>query len=85
MCIRDRVYNVPEGTQTGAVFRLKGKGVPKLNSTQRGDQYVNIKIEIPKGLTEKQKDILRQFDSTVDDSKYKQRKGFFDKMKDLFK
>ncbi len=79
------VYNVPEGTQTGAVFRLKGKGVPKLNSTQRGDQYVNIKIEIPKGLTEKQKDILRQFDSTVDDSKYKQRKGFFDKMKDLFK
>lgn len=78
-------YDVPEGTQTGTVFRLKGKGVPKLNSAGRGDQYVKINIEIPKGLSDKQKEILKQFDSTVDDSKYKQRKGFLDKMKDLFK
>lgn len=78
-------YSIPEGTQSGTVFRLKGKGVQKLNSTQRGDQYVTIKVEIPKGLSENQKDILRQFDDTVDPSKYKQRKSFFDKMKDIFK
>ena len=77
-------YNVPEGTQTGTVFRLKGKGVQKLNSSQRGDQYVTIKIEIPKGLSEHQKSILRQFDENVDPSKYKQRKSFFEKLKDYF-
>ncbi len=78
-------YTIPEGTQTGTVFRLKGKGVQKVNSSQRGDQYVTIKVEIPKGLSESQKDILRQFDANVDSSKYKQRKSFFDKMKDIFK
>lgn len=78
-------YNIPEGTQPGTVFRLKGKGVPKVNSNQRGDQYVTIKVEIPKGLNEKQKDILRDFDDNVDASKYKQSKNFFDKMKDFLK
>ena len=78
-------YTIPEGTQDGTVFRLKGKGVQKLNSTQRGDQYVTIKIEIPKGLTESQKEILRNFDDSVEPGKYKKRKSFFDKMKDLLK
>ena len=77
-------YTIPDGTQPGTVFRLRGKGVPKINSTQRGDQYVNIKVEIPKGLNEKQKALLVQFDENVDASKYKQSKTFFDKMKELF-
>lgn len=78
-------YNIPEGTQSGTVFRLKGKGVQKLHSTQRGDQYVTVIVEIPKGLSENQKDILRQFDDKVDASKYKKRKSFIEKMKDTFK
>ena len=79
-------YNVPEGTQTGTVFRLRGKGVPKLHGNgARGDQYVKINIEIPKNLTDKQKDILRQFDENVEPGKYKERKGFFDKVKDFLK
>lgn len=78
-------YTIPEGTQDGTVFRLKGKGIQKINSTQRGDQYVTIKIEIPKGLTESQKEILRNFDNSVEPGKYKKRKSFFDKMKDLLK
>ena len=78
-------YNIPEGTQPGTVFRLRGKGVPKIHSNQRGDQYVNIKVEIPKGLNDKQKDLLRNFDENVDASKYKQSKSFFDKMKEMFK
>ena len=77
-------YTIPEGTQPGTVFRLRGKGVPKINSTQRGDQYVNIKVEIPKGLNDKQKGLLKNFDDNVDASKYKQSKSFFDKMKELF-
>lgn len=77
-------YNIPEGTQTGTVFRLKGKGVPKLHGNgARGDQYVKINVEIPKNLSEKQKEILRQFGETVEPSKYKERKSFKDKMKEF--
>ncbi len=79
-------YPIPEGTQTGTVFRLKGKGIPKLHGNgSRGDQYVKINIEIPKNLTEKQKDILREFSDNVEPSSYKERKGFFDKMKEFLK
>ena len=68
------------------MFRLRGKGVPRLHGGgARGDQYVTIKVEIPRNLTDKQKDILRSFDENVDTTKYKQKKNFFDKMKDLFK
>ncbi len=79
-------YNIPEGTQTGTVFRLKGKGVPKLHGNgARGDQYVKINIEVPKNLNEKQKEILRQFGDTVEPAKYNERKSFFDKMKEFLK
>lgn len=54
-------YQVPAGTQPGTVFRLRGKGVPRVNSSGRGDQYVNVVVEIPKTLNEKQKELLRQF------------------------
>ncbi len=79
-------YNIPEGTQTGTVFRLRGKGVPKLHGGgSRGDQYVTIKVETPKNLTEKQKEILRQFGDTVEPTKYNERKSFLDKMKEFLK
>ncbi len=79
-------YNIPEGTQTGTVFRLRGKGITKLyGNGARGDQYVKINIEIPKNLSEKQKEILRQFDENVEPGKYKERKSFFDKVKDFLK
>jgi molecular chaperone DnaJ len=57
----DVKYSVPQGTQPGTVFRLKGKGVPRVNSTGRGDQYVNVVVEVPKSLNEKQKEALRLF------------------------
>ena len=77
-------YNIPEGTQPGTVFRLKNKGAVKLNGNGRGDQYVKIQVEIPKGINESQKEILRQFDDSIDPSKYKKRKSFMEKIKDLF-
>ena len=79
-------YNIPEGTQTGTVFRLKDKGVPKLHGGgARGNQYVKINVEIPKNLSEKQKDLLRQFGDTVEPAKYNERKSFMDKVKDFLK
>ena len=52
---------IPEGTQTGSTFRLRGKGIPYLNGSSRGDQYVTVSIETPKNLTKEQKELLRQF------------------------
>ena len=54
-------YTIPEGTQTGATFRLRGKGVPYLNSNGRGDQFVTVYIETPTNLSKEQKELLRQF------------------------
>lgn len=57
----DVVYTVPAGTQSGTVFRLKGKGVPIVNTKNRGDQYVKVIVDIPKNLNEKQKEALAEF------------------------
>ncbi len=54
-------YNIPEGTQTGTVFRLRGKGIPHLRSNARGDQFVTVNVQTPKGLNSEQKELLRQF------------------------
>ncbi len=75
-------YSIPEGTQTGSIFRLKNKGIPYLRGNGRGDQYVKVEIDVPKKLNEKQKELLRQFAEISGDDVYEQRKGFFDKMKD---
>ena len=78
-------YNMPEGTQPDTIFRLRGKGIPNVNGRGRGDQFVKVKIEIPRNLTSEQKDILRRFDDSAEEAQYKEKKGFFEKMKDLFK
>lgn len=54
-------YKIPAGTQGGTVFRLKGKGVPRVNSTGRGDHYVKVIVDVPKSLSEKQKEALVLF------------------------
>jgi len=77
-------YTIPEATQTGTVFRIKGKGIPYLRGNGRGDQYIKVHIEVPTNLTEKQKEILRQFAEASKDEQHEQRKGFIDKMKEAF-
>lgn len=54
--------NIPSGTQNGHMFRLKGKGMPSLHSSEKGDQIVRIKVTIPTKLTDKQRELLREFD-----------------------
>ena len=78
-------YNIPEGTQPGTTFRLRNKGIQYVNNRGRGDQYVRVNIEVPTNLSGKQKDLLRDFDSTTGDKNYAKRKSFFDKIKDAFK
>jgi molecular chaperone DnaJ len=79
-------YEVPEGTQTGTVFRLKNKGIKNLRGAGKGDQYVKIKVEIPKKLNEKQKSLLEQFAAEMGEVHDKDdKKGFFGKVKDAFK
>ena len=77
-------YDIHEGTQPGDVFKLKGKGIQHLGSKGRGDQYVKVVIEVPKNLNSKQKQLIREFDSAVSEKNYQKRKGFMDKLKDIF-
>ena len=56
-------YSIPEGTQTGTVFRLRGKGIRSLRGSSRGDQFVTVIVDVPKNLSSQQKDLLRQFAS----------------------
>ena len=74
-------YNISEGTETGTVFRLKGKGVQRLHRTERGNQYVKIYVEVPKNLTKKQKDLLRAFEASLSEKNYAKRQSFFEKLK----
>lgn len=80
----DVKYTISEGTQTGTVFRLKGKGVKKLHRADRGNQYVTIYVEVPKNLTKKQKDLLREFEASLSEKNYAKRQSFFDKLKKKF-
>ena len=77
-------YRIPEGTQPGTEFRIKGAGIQQLRSAGKGDLVLRVKVEIPKRLNSKQKDLLRQFDATTSDREYDNRKGFMDRVKELF-
>ena len=57
--------NIPEGTQPGAVFRMRGRGIPSLRGGGRGDQFVSVKLNVPKNLTGQQKELLRQFAASM--------------------
>ena len=74
-------YDIPEGTQTGTTFRLKGKGIPALNGRGRGDQYVTVYIETPRNLNREQKEALKKFAEAVGENNYEERKSFFRKFK----
>jgi molecular chaperone DnaJ len=78
------VMEIPSGTQHGEVFKLKGKGLPDVRSHRMGDELVQVLVEIPKKLTDKQKQLLREFATTEDGNHLPQRKGFLDKLKDVF-
>ena len=74
---------IPEGTQTGTSFRIKGKGIVNLRGYGRGDQHVIVQIYTPKNLTTKQKEALREWGESMGDSvQPPQEKGFFGRVKE---
>lgn len=76
-------YSIHPGTQPGDTFKLRSKGIPQINGRGKGDQYVKVTVEIPKKLTDRQKEILKSFEEAASDKNYVKRKSFFDKLKDL--
>ncbi len=73
---------IPEGTQTSTVFRLKGHGIPYRRGSGRGDQHVRVVVATPTKLTEKQKDLLREFGEAASEQQQMGKKSFFDKVKE---
>lgn len=61
-------YDVPAGTQSGTVFRLRGKGIPSLRGGGRGDQFVTVNVLIPKGLSSEQRELVEKLDKTLGNS-----------------
>ena len=72
---------IPAGTPSGRVFHLRGKGVPKLGGYGKGDQFVSVFIDVPKKLSQRQKELLMEFAEISGDDVSK---GFMDKLKDMF-
>lgn len=75
---------IPEGTQHGTQFRLRGRGIPNIDGFGRGDQNILVKVVTPSKLTEQQKQLLREFASLSGESPPGEAKGFFDKVKGAF-
>jgi molecular chaperone DnaJ len=76
---------IPAGSQHGEVFKLRGKGLPDHRSGRTGDELVQILIEIPRKLTDKQRELLKEFSDSEDEHLMPQRRGFLDKLKEVFK
>jgi len=75
---------VPEGTQTGHQFRLRGKGMPALRGDSKGDMFVKAMVETPMNLTPEQKTLLSQFEDVASEATSPEAEGFFTKAKELW-
>lgn len=76
--------SIPEGTQSGKVLRVKGEGAPNVNGRGKGDLLVNITVETPVNLSEKQKNLMRQFGELEKEQNSPRKRSFFDKIKVFF-
>lgn len=85
-CIDNTIvkFTIPEGTQHDAKFRIKGKGMIRMNSKTQGDLYIHIAIETPVKLTDRQKELIKEFTSLETSGSSPESEGFFDKIKNLF-
>lgn len=80
----DEPLKIPEGTQTGSIFRVRGKGVPVLGGRGRGDLFVSINIITPTNLSRDQKRLLEELAKLEAEKKSQEDKGIFNKVKDIF-
>lgn len=75
---------VPDGTQNGRQFRMKGKGMPVLRQAQVGDLYIQVSVETPQNLTRRQRELLEEFEQISSKENSPQSSGFFSRMKEFF-
>jgi molecular chaperone DnaJ len=75
---------VPEGTQTGKQFRVRGKGMPVMRSSTLGDMYIQVMVETPRNLSRRQKELLEEFQRAESKENHPESTGFFAKVKDFF-
>ncbi len=75
---------VPEGSESGTQFRLKGKGMPVLRSKVTGDMYIQVEVETPKNLTRRQRELLEEFEKSSHNETSPESAGFFSRVKDFF-
>jgi molecular chaperone DnaJ len=75
---------VPDGTQNGKQFRLRGKGMPVMRANQMGDMYIQVAIETPSNLTKKQRELLTEFEQLSSEENSPESTGFFSRMKGFF-
>lgn len=78
------MLKVPEGTQSGKSFRIKGKGVPHLNSHGKGDLIVEVRVQTPGKLTKRQKELLKELGETMKTDNAPQSHSFMNRMKEMF-
>ena len=80
----DHVMKMPEGTQSGATLRLRGKGVPILNGHGKGDLFVEVRVQTPGKLNKRQRELLVELESTIKVENRPQRRTLLGKVKDIF-
>jgi molecular chaperone DnaJ len=74
---------IPEGTQAGKQFRIKGKGMPVLRSTQTGDMYIQVQVETPQNLSRRQRELLEEFERASSAENNPESTGFFSKVREF--
>jgi len=80
----EHALKIPEGTQTGTNFRIKGKGVPVLHSRSKGDLFVQIKVQTPTKLTKRQRELLQELQGNTTIENKPERRTLLSKVKDIF-
>jgi molecular chaperone DnaJ len=80
----EETLDIPEGTQSGSLFRLRGKGIPSLNGKGRGDQFVTVNIATPSKLSREQRRLLEQFAEVSKIENKPLEKRILDRVKDIF-
>jgi molecular chaperone DnaJ len=80
----EHLLKIPEGTQSGATFRVRHKGVPVVNSHGKGDLFVEVKVQTPSKLNKRQRELLQELDGLGRIENKPQRKTLLSKVKDIF-
>jgi molecular chaperone DnaJ len=80
----EQALEIPAGTQTGAMFRMKGHGISKRGGATRGDLYVTVNIVVPSKLTREQKDLLAKFSGTIKTDNKPIQKKILEKVREIF-